>query len=191
MQEKHQKYIALLRGINVGGHNKIPMAELRSLCAQNGLENTESYVQSGNLVFTSARTPSEVEDLLEQVICQHFGFSIPVIVRAAKQWHSIVAGNPFPGASDTKPNLVMLGLSKDIPSLEARQELLNYAKFNERVKLADKHLWIFFPDGVGMSKITPAVLDRLVGSVVTMRNWRTVQRLSALVDQAKKESYVY
>jgi uncharacterized protein (DUF1697 family) len=181
MQAHHQKYIALLRGINVGGHNKIPMAELRSLCAQNGLEKTESYIQSGNLVFTSPLTSTEVASLLEQAINQHFGFSIPVIVRAATQWSSIVAANPFPGASDKEPNLVMLGLSKGMPLVDARQELLKYAKFNERVEMVDKHLWIHFPEGSGRSKITPAVLDRVTGSVVTMRNWRTVQKLSALV----------
>lgn len=177
MQERHQKYIALLRGINVGGHNKIPMAELRSLCAQIGLQNTESYIQSGNLVFSSAGISGELEDGLEQAIHQRFGFSVPVIVRSARQWRSIAANNPFPGISDKSPNLVMLGLCKGIPSVDSGQKLLDYAKLNERVELVDNHLWIHFPNGVGRSKITPAVLDRIAGSVVTMRNWRTVQKL--------------
>jgi len=183
MKAHTQKYIALLRGINVGGNNKIPMAELRSLCAQNGLENTESYIQSGNLVFDSALTSPEVENLLENTINQHFGLSIPVIVRTATQFRSIVAGNPFPVASDKEPNLVMLGLSKATPLVATPKELLNYAKLNERVKLVDEHLWIHFPEGSGRSKITPAVLDRVMGSVVTCRNWRTVQKLKVMVDQ--------
>lgn len=182
MLKHHQKYIALLRGINVGGHNKIPMAELRSLCAQNGLDNTESYIQSGNLVFTSSLTSLEVENVLEQAINQHFGFSIPVIVRAAKDWSSIIVRNPFPEASEKEPNMVMLGLSKSIPSTDTRLNLLDYAKFNECVELLDNHLWIHFPEGSGRSKITPAVLDRIAASMVTMRNWRTVQKINAMLD---------
>jgi len=180
MKQQTHKFIALLRGINVGGHNRIPMAELRSVCAKNGWDDVKSYIQSGNLVFTAPLTSTAVEIQLERSIEQHFGLSIPVIVRAAKDWHSIVRKNPFPGASGKEPNLVMLGLAKHAMAPGSQEGLLRYATFRERVSLVGDHVWVHFPGGSGRSKITPVVLDRIVGSVVTCRNWRTVQKLEAL-----------
>ena len=79
-------YIGLLRGINVGGHNKIPMADLRTLVATMGWSQVQTYIQSGNLVFTAAGAPAAIEDQLEQAIERHFALSIPVLVRAAADW---------------------------------------------------------------------------------------------------------
>ncbi len=101
-------FIALLRGINVSGRNQLPMAELRSLCAGLGWGDVRSYIQSGNLVFGADADPASLEAGLEQAISRRFGLSIPVLVRAAADWPGYVAANPFPDASRTEPNLVML-----------------------------------------------------------------------------------
>jgi uncharacterized protein (DUF1697 family) len=173
-------FIALLRGINVGGHRIIPMADLRSLCVENGWGSVQSYVQSGNLVFSAAAPAADLETELEQLLEQRFGFSVPVIVRAAADWTSYVQSNPFPEASEQEPHRVMLALAKDTPNPDAVAGLRERASECERVALIDDGLWIHFGTGVGKTKLTPVLLDRLVGSPVTARNWRTVLKLGEL-----------
>jgi uncharacterized protein (DUF1697 family) len=173
-------FIALLRGINVGGHRIIPMAKLRSLCADNGWDDVQTYVQSGNLVFAATATASVLEAELEQLLEHCFGFSVPVIVRSAADWSSYVQCNPFVEASENEPNLVMLALSKAPPNPDAVEGLLERAAAGERVARVGDALWIHFGGGVARSKLSPGLLDRLVGSPVTTRNWRTVLKLGEL-----------
>jgi uncharacterized protein (DUF1697 family) len=180
-------FIALLRGINVGGHNKIPMAELRSVCADLGWDDVQSYIQSGNLVFKASSTPANLEIELEGAIERQFGLSIPVIVRAEADWSAYVNGNPYPEASQREPNLVMLILSKAPPNRDAVEGLLERALNDERIVQMGDALWIHFPGGSGRSKLSPALLDRLVGSTVTARNWRTVLKLDELVRDSLSE----
>jgi uncharacterized protein (DUF1697 family) len=172
--------IALLRGINVSGHNKIPMAELRQLCTGLGWEDVQSYIQSGNLVFRSGSPPVELEIELEAAIQSQFGYSIPVVVRSAQGWASYIANNPFPEAALKEPNWVLLTLSKQPPNEDTKAGLLERADKGERVAQVGDALYIHYPDGVGRSKLTPALLDRLVGSPVTARNWRTALKLGEM-----------
>ena len=178
-----REYIALLRGINVSGHNKIPMAELRQLCAELGWEDVQTYIQSGNLVFRSSSSPTKLEGELETAIQERFGFSIPVIVRSAEDWASYIEHNPFPKAALDEPNWVLLTLSKQPQKEGVKEGLLERADKGERVAQVGDALYIHYPDGVGRSKLTPALLDRLVGSPVTARNWRTVLKILELVQR--------
>jgi len=166
--------IALLRGINVGGRNKIPMAELREVCKGLGWEDVQTYIQSGNIIFAAGGKPPALESDLERAILDRFELEIPVIVRSAAAWAGTIAANPFPGASEREPRFVHLLLSKDPPAPDAAKRLQERAQGGERVALAGGALWIDYASGVGRSKLTPALLDRLTGSTVTGRNWRTV-----------------
>lgn len=176
--------IALLRGINVSGRNRIPMQELRTLCTELGWADVQSYIQSGNLVFRAAAAPAILEGELEQAIQRRFDLSIPVLVRSAGDWQAYTQSNPFPDASSTEPNRVMLALSKLPPKPDAAAKLQERAANGERVVQRDDALWIHYSAGVGSSKLSPALLDRLVGSSVTGRNWRTVLQLEELVRPA-------
>lgn len=173
-------HIALLRGVNVGGRNRVPMATLRSLATDLGWTDVRSYVQSGNLVFGAAGEPRELEAELEMAIEHHSGLSVPVIVRHAGEWSGYLATNPFPEASEREPNLVMLALSKDPPREGAMEQLRARATQGERVHQSGDALWIHYPRGAGSSKLSPGLLDRLVGSPVTTRNWRTVMEIAAM-----------
>lgn len=174
-------FIALLRGINVTGRNKIAMSDLRSLCADIGWTDVQTYIQSGNLVFNAAvAPPPSLEAELEQAVEARFGLTIPVIVRAAADWPVYIQGNPFPEESGREPNLVMLALSKSPPHQDAASSLQDRVANGERIVQVGDALWIHYPDGVGRSKLSPALFDRLVGSPVTARNWRTVLRLDEL-----------
>lgn len=176
-----QRWIALLRGINVSGQNKIGMADLCALCADIGWHAVQHYIQSGNLVFTAAAAAPDLERALEHAITRRFGLNIPVIVRAAASWPAYVANNPFVAESEREPNLVMLALSRLPPKPDAADQLQERAANGERVQLVGDALWIHYAGGAGRSKLSPVLLDRLVGSPVTARNWRTVLHLATMV----------
>jgi uncharacterized protein (DUF1697 family) len=173
-------FIALLRGINVGGHNKIPMRELCMLCADLGWVDVQSYIQSGNLVFRAAAKAAQLETELEQAIERRFGLPIPILVRAAAVWPDYVRDNPFPDASQNEPNLVMLALSKAAPKKDAAEKLQERAVSGERIVQVGDAIWVHYAGGVAKSKLSPALFDRLVGSPVTARNWRTVLKLDEM-----------
>jgi uncharacterized protein (DUF1697 family) len=173
--------IALLRGINVGGHNKIPMAELRRLCDEIGWRNVATYIQSGNIVFSADREAGKLEDELQSAVRDRFGHDVHTLVRTAENWADYVSANPFPRASEDQPNLVMLGLSKSPLPDDAADRLQERAAAEERVVRAAGALWIHFPNGAARSKLTPTVLERLAASPVTTRNWRTVLKLQSML----------
>lgn len=174
------QFIALLRGINVTGYNKVPMPELRSLCAELGWRDVQSYIQSGNLMFKASTAPTRLESQLEQAIERRFGLSIPVIIRAAADWPVYMGGNPYPDASQSEPNRVMLALSKAAAKHDAVERLRQRAFPGERIVQVGDALWLYYAAGMGKSKLSPALLDRLVGSPVTTRNWRTVLKLGEM-----------
>ncbi|HVT44212.1 MAG TPA: DUF1697 domain-containing protein [Thermoanaerobaculia bacterium] len=173
-------FIALLRGVNVSGHNRVPMSDLRLACAGLGWTAVQTYIQSGNVLFRAAASAASLEEELERLIERELGLSIPVIVRTAKAWSSCIRGNPFPEASQTEPNLVMLALSKATPKQDAAEQLQARAVGDERIARVGDALWIHFSRGVGRTRLSPALLDRLAGSPVTMRNWRTALKLEEL-----------
>lgn len=178
--------VALLRGINVGGHNKIAMAELRSVCTKLGWTDVQTYIQSGNVILRSGDRAALLESTLEAAIQRRFGLAIPVIVRTEAEWEGYVVSNPFPEVSESEPNRLMLALSKARPNDSAAADVRARAVNMEQVVQSADALWLHFPRGAGTSKITPALLDRAVGSTVTMRNWRTVLQIRDLFREANK-----
>ncbi len=174
-------HVALLRGINVGGGNKIAMTELRALADELGWKRAETYIQSGNLLFQAADERAKLEMALETGIRRRFGLDIPAIIRAADEWPALVAANPFPEPGEAEPNRLMLLLSKQPPGPEAAAALQERARDGERVAIAGGALWIHHAGGAGRSKLTPVLIDRLVGSPTTARNWRTVLKLQEML----------
>ncbi|NEZ04627.1 DUF1697 domain-containing protein [Wenzhouxiangella sp. XN201] len=175
------RWIALLRGINVGGHNKMPMAELRNLCAGLGWQNVATYIQSGNILFSAEGSTSALEKQLAGAIASHFGHRVSVIVRPAAAWPLYIELNPFPEASASEPNRVMLGLAQKSLAADAAERLSEFAASGESIAQRTDSLWIHYASGSARSKITPALLDRLAGSPVTTRNWRTVLKINEMI----------
>lgn len=176
------RFIALLRGINVGGKNKIPMVELRELCREIGWDDVQSYIQSGNVVFSAAGKSDQHESALEHAIEESFGLSVPVVVRTSVQWRRMISGNPFPDESGQEPNRVMIILSKSQPKRNAAVSLRDRAAHGERIEPAVGAVWVHFQQGQAKSKLSPALMDRLIGSTVTMRNWTTALKIQELLD---------
>ncbi len=179
-------FVALLRGINVTGHNKIAMPALCALCEDIGWIDVRSYIQSGNLVFGAperakgAAAIAKLESMLEREIEGRFGLHIPVLVRRGSDWPSYLRSNPFLKECEREPNLVLLALSKSAPRPGAEDALQERAAGGERIARSGDAIWVHYASGVGTSKLTPAIFDRLVGSPVTARNWRTVMKIGEL-----------
>ncbi len=175
------RYVALLRAVNVGGC-KLPMADLREVCAGLGWERVATYIQSGNVIFEAAGEPAALEAALEQAVTARFGFVRPVIVRSARQWADYAAGSPFPDAERDKPNYLLLGLAKSAVAAGAAEALQVRGAAGEQVRQEKGALWFWFPDGSGVSKLTPSAIDKAAGSPVTTRNWRTVVKLREMLE---------
>lgn len=178
-------FIGLLRGINVGGNNRIPMSDLRGLCGELGWRSVQTYIQSGNLIFSASGKPAVLETKLQRAIQGRFGFSIPIIIRSATEWPAYIRSNPFLDACKKEPHAVMLCLSQAPPKRDAAARLSERAASGERIIQIGDALWIHFAGGVARSKISPALLDRMTGSSVTARNWLTVLKLQELSDAPK------
>lgn len=172
--------IALLRAVNVGGR-KVPMCDLRELCAGLRWQGVATYIQSGNVVFTADGVPEGLETALETAIRERFGFESPTIVRNADAWCRYAPTNPFPDAARDTPKHLLMLLSKRPPAEGAAAAIQAKAAAGEQVREAGDAIWIHFPDGSGMSKITPALIDKAIGSPATSRNYRTVVKLEEML----------
>jgi uncharacterized protein (DUF1697 family) len=175
------RMVALLRAVNVGGR-KLPMAELRALCAEVGWNNVRTYIQSGNVVFDVACSPAEAEAALEARIKQDYGFEAPAIVRTAAQWRRFATDCPFRDIARETPHYLLMLLSKRPIAAGAVEAIQARAAAGEVAKRAGEALWIHFPNGSGTSKLTPTMIDKAIGSPTTSRNYRTVVTLEEMLD---------
>ena len=175
------RYVALLRAINVGGTAKVAMAELRALCGELGWGDVRTYIQSGNVVFESGESADRLAAALEKGLKERFGVERPVIIRSAALWAKLAAANPMKAEAEREPNRVQLLVPKAAIARDAAEKLTERASQGERIEAAGGALWMYFPDGVGSSKLTPAAIDKAAGTPCTGRNWRTVQKLEEML----------
>jgi uncharacterized protein (DUF1697 family) len=175
------RMVALLRAVNVGGR-KLPMAELRALCADLGWTGVATYIQSGNLVFTATGKAREIEKVLEEAIEKAFALDVPVIVRSRAEWAKYPGLNPFPEAARDAPAKLHLLLSKLPPASGAAEAIEARAKAGEQVRLVGDALWLHYPEGAGASKLTPSLIDRAIGSPGTARNYNSVIKLLEMLE---------
>ncbi|MCI0357674.1 MAG: DUF1697 domain-containing protein [Planctomycetaceae bacterium] len=176
------KHVALLRGINVGGKNLVPMAALRSLLADLGLADCQTLLQSGNVVLDSPRLAAEkLERLLETETQRQLKVKCDYLVRTAKEWRTIIANNPFPDEAERDPAHLVVMCLKSAPSQAAVQELADAIRGPELVRAVGKQLYLVYPAGIGRSKLTGTLIERTLSTRGTGRNWNTVQKLAALL----------
>ncbi len=174
-------YVALLRAVNVAGHGKVGMAELRALLAGLGLGDPRTLLQSGNLVFRAAGTrPRHLERVLEAEAEKRLGVRTDFFVRTAAEWDAVVAANPFPDEAERDPaHLVVVALTEAPPA--ARFAVLQAAVVGrEVVRGAGRHAYVTYPDGQGGSRLTLPLIEKKLGTRGTARNWNTVLNLAAL-----------
>jgi len=168
--------IALLRGINVGGHNKVSMTDLRSIVESLGCSDVKTYIQSGNVVFThpTSISPAAVEDEIEA----RLGMRVTVVLRTSAAMAKVLQGVPFDD-SDLDLARLYVGFMAATPE-HARVEALDAEQFlPERFAIVGEELYLYLPHGMGRTKL-PAYLDRQLKVPTTVRNWNTVQKLVEL-----------
>jgi uncharacterized protein (DUF1697 family) len=174
-------YIALVRGINVGGHNMVAMQELRKLCERLGLENVRTLLQSGNVVFESAsRDAAALEAKLEQETAKKLGVKPAYFIRTADEWASLVKRNPFRAEAERDPGHLLAVVMKHAPGAAAVKALRAAIVGRELVETRGREGYFFYPDGVGRSKLTPNLIEKHLGGGGTARNWNTVLKLLAV-----------
>jgi uncharacterized protein (DUF1697 family) len=172
--------IALLRAVNVAGR-VVPMADLRAMLARMGLGEPRTLLQSGNLVFESAARPAALEALLEANVAERLGLATDFFVRTPAEWDAALAANPFTREAKDDPSHLLVVPLKAAPAA-ARVEALRAAIVGrERVAVVGRHAYLVYPDGIGRSKLTNAVVESRLGTRGTARNWNTAQKLAALV----------
>lgn len=182
-------YIGLLRAINLGSHNKVSMADLKALLAGLGLQNPQSLLQSGNLVFESApRATAALEQLLETAAAKQLGLQTDFFVRTGTEWQQAIADNPFPTEAKLDPSHMVLMCLKDAPPPAAVKALQEAIKGREVVKAKGRHAYFVYPDGIGTSKLTMTLIEKKLGTTGTARNWNTVLKLGALTGDQEVRS---
>jgi uncharacterized protein (DUF1697 family) len=175
-------YVALLRAVNVGGRNPIGMSTLREFAAQLGLDDPRTLLQSGNLVFrTAARSAADLERVLEVEAAARLGLRTDFMVRSAAEWRAIVARNPFPVQAKNDPGHLLVMVFKKAPKAADVEELRAAITGHEVIEARGVHAYLVYPDGVGRSRLTTALIERTLGTRGTGRNWNTVVKLAALV----------
>jgi len=165
-------HIALLRAVNVGGHNKIKMADLRTALEHAGLTNVATYVQSGNVVCTSRKGAAAVAKAIHNVIAEQFGHDITVIVRSPAELAALVAGFPWDEPNPKASGIVFLTDSADP---------IDAAKFApDELAVVGRDVYVNYATSFSESKLTPAWIEKTAGRPGTRRNWNTVLKLAEM-----------
>ena len=170
--------ISLLRGVNVGGHNKIKMDALRALYESLELREPHTLVQSGNVVFrTAERNPVRLSKRIEDGIERQFGFRPAVIVRTSSELRDVIARNPFAKRRGIDPSKLLVTFLASDPGAEARDKVLKIKADPEELRFSGRELYIYFPNGMGRSKLPWATFAKTLKTRGTGRNWNTVTKL--------------
>jgi uncharacterized protein (DUF1697 family) len=171
------KLVVLLRGINVGGHKRISMADLRKLLSDRGYADVQTYLQSGNAVVSSDRPPAEAEQDISAAIAAELGHEVDVVVRTAEQMATVVADDPFSAVRDDHRFHQALFLAGE-PDGEAIARLSSTDFSPERLVVQPGVLHAWCPDGVQNSPLLKALTK--IRTSATARNWRTVEKLAEM-----------
>ena len=163
-------YVGLLRGVNVGGHRKVPMGELRDALTALGWQNVRTLLASGNFVFEA------LEKKLEADLEKSLGLVTDIMVRDAKEWDAIIAANPFTDQAESEPSRLLLVALKSKPAASAIKATHDKNRGPELIEVKKRDAYVFYPLGVGVSKLDLKPLGSGTG-----RNWNTVLKLKAML----------
>jgi uncharacterized protein (DUF1697 family) len=179
-------YAAMLRGINVGGHKKIKMDELRAALEKMGLQKVKTYIQSGNVIFQAPKTaPAALSKKIEKQILADFGHSVSVLTRTADEIEQTITNNPLlkeRGIDETKLHVMFLS---EMPSAEAIKQLTALTAAPDQFRHIGHALYFYLPNGMSESVLMKKLVDRVLGVITTTRNWRTVNTLHQMCVDCK------
>ena len=185
MAKSEEVYVALLRGVNVGGNNKLPMKDLATLCEGLGCAAVKTYIQSGNVVFRAGKkTAGTFVAALKAAIKEKFRFDTTVILRTTAELHAVTENNPFlkPGVETKFLHVLFLA---DAPVVSDAVRLNPQCVGEEAFSLRGKEIFLYLPNGAGRSKLASYGYDKILRTVGSARNWQTVQKLLALAEASR------
>jgi uncharacterized protein (DUF1697 family) len=174
------RWVALLRGVNLGRDNKVPMAELRALLETAGYGSVRTYIASGNVLLDGPAKRAELGAALERLVADSFGVATTVILRKPRELAATVAAHPF-GADTSETHIAFLSAR---PAKAAAARLTGVDPGADRAVLAGADVYLRLPRGVHGSRLSVARLESLLGVPATLRNWRTVAALAELAADA-------
>ena len=167
-------YIVLLRGINVSGKNKLPMADLRELLSKLNFQNVQTYIQSGNIILESDKTKKQICAIIKEGIHTRFGYDVPVIIRTIAEWKKVIATYPFPTNNTKIVAFVFLNQKTSETKIEVKG-----IKDDEYLIDNDK-IYIYCPSGFANTKISNNMFERKLKVTATTRNYNTTLKLLEL-----------
>ena len=175
-------FVSLFRGINVGGHHHVRMDDLKDMHEALGLKDVFPYIQSGNVVFHSddtdvARLRRHIEDGVEK----QFGFHVEVIVRTSAELSEIIDKNPFQGQESKESKWVLVLFLAARPDDRAQEDLLKTHVGPEELFITGKEVYVYYPNGIGRSKLSLSLIEKKLKTGGTARNWNTILQLQKLL----------
>ncbi len=172
------KYLALLRGVNVSGKNLIKMKDFQTLLLESGFDNVSTYIQSGNIIFKSKSTDNKaIADKMSRLIDEKYSFNIPVIVLTLTELENLIKYNPFTAEANEEPTKVLISFFTDLPSTELIKKFKAAEYETERFKFEGKYTYLYCINGYGKAKINNNFLENKLKINATTRNWKTVLKL--------------
>jgi uncharacterized protein (DUF1697 family) len=176
--------VSLFRGINVGGNQLVRMDALKGLHTSLGLGDVQTYIQSGNVVFTSDDADvAQIQKNIEDGFSQTFGFSVKVMVRTANQLNEIIGNNPFQNQPMRETNRIIAMFLASDPVSTALEDIQNAYSGPEEIHVIGREAFIYYPEGMGRSKLTNTLLEKKLKTAGTARNWNTVLKLQQLLGE--------
>lgn len=169
--------VAFLRAINVGGRSSLAMADLKKMFVSLGYEDARTILQTGNVIFRSKLAAGKLERQLEKSLADGMSLQTDIILRSAAEWDALIARNPYADMARDDPSHLLAMPLKSKPAGGALDALRAAIKGRETVELAGRDLYITYPDGIGRSKLTSALIEKTLGTRGTGRNWRTVLKI--------------
>jgi uncharacterized protein (DUF1697 family) len=180
---KMTRYVSLFRGINVGGHQTVRMDALKELHTSLDLQDVQTYIQSGNVVFTSDNpNVIQIQMDIEDRFAQNFGFQVKVMVRTAGEFNMIIENNPFQNQLMRESKWVVAMFLASNPISTALEDIQKTYTGPEEIHIIGKEAFIYYSDGQGRSKLTNTFLEKKLKTAGTARNWNTVLQLQKMME---------
>jgi uncharacterized protein (DUF1697 family) len=179
-----QTYISFLRGVNMAGHNSIKMPELSVLFKNLGFSDTKTYIQSGNVIFSSAdQIPvTDLSAKIENGILKRFNFTVPALIRTLNEILQVITVNPFLLQKNSDPTKMAVIFLQSAPSEDQirKVEDINYPP--DKFEIIDREIFIYCPNGFGKTKLYTNFFEKKMGVIGTARNWKTITTLAGMAE---------
>jgi uncharacterized protein (DUF1697 family) len=178
-------YISFLRGVNMAGHNSIRMADMFALFIKLGFKDAETFIQSGNVIFTDTGgiPPNVLSVNIEQAIMKEFDYDIPVMIRTNHELSGLFSSNPFLGETNFDPSKMAVLFLHDEPSEAQIQKVAGIDYPPDKFKIVGREIFVYCPNGFGRTKLYTNFFEKKMGVTGTGRNWKTITKILNIAEK--------